>query len=105
MITGSEGMAGAAILSASAAYRMGSGVVRILTPRCNQAVLQAKLPEVIVTPYKEEISRQMERCLTGLTLFVPDAVWGWMSGPKKSWRHCLSIWKTMRSHASLMRTP
>ena len=63
MITGSEGMAGAAILSASAAYRMGSGVVRILTPRCNQAVLQAKLPEVIVTPYKEEISRQMETLL------------------------------------------
>ena len=63
MITGSEGMAGAAILSASAAYRMGSGLVRILTPRCNQAVLQAKLPEVIVTPYKEEISRQMETLL------------------------------------------
>lgn len=63
MITGSAGMAGAAILSAGAAYRMGAGLVRILTPESNRIILQTKLPEAIITPYKDEIFSQMEELL------------------------------------------
>lgn len=64
MITGSTGMAGAAILSARAAYRMGAGLVRILTPESNRIILQTKLPEAIITPYKkDETSFQMEELL------------------------------------------
>lgn len=63
MITGSRGMAGAAILSAKAAYRMGSGLVRILTPESNRAVLQATLPEAVITPYGEDLKEQLEQIL------------------------------------------
>lgn len=51
MITGSEGMAGAAFLSAKAAYISGAGLVRIYTPEANRMVLQQLLPEAIVTTY------------------------------------------------------
>lgn len=65
LIAGSEGMSGAACLGAEAAYRMGSGLVRVLTPECNRVVLQTKLPEAIVTAYqnaedaKEKLLRAM----------------------------------------------
>ncbi len=48
VIAGSIGMSGAAYLSALAAYRMGAGLVRILTVPENRTVLQILLPEAIV---------------------------------------------------------
>jgi len=51
MITGSDGMAGAAYLSAKAAYAMGAGLVQIYTVRENQTVLQSILPEAIIRTY------------------------------------------------------
>lgn len=51
LIAGSEGMSGAAYLSALAAYRSGAGLVRILTVESNRIVLQSLLPEAIVTTY------------------------------------------------------
>lgn len=53
-ICGSEGMSGAAYLSARAAYRAGAGLVEILTHRCNRTVLQASLPEAVVTLYDDQ---------------------------------------------------
>ena len=53
-IAGSEGMAGAAYLSALAAYRSGAGLVRILTPEVNRSILQIQLPEAIVESYDLE---------------------------------------------------
>jgi len=50
-VCGSVGMCGAAYLSAKAAYRVGAGLVRILTVEENRAVLQTTLPEAIVTTY------------------------------------------------------
>ena len=49
-----EGMCGAAYLSALAAYRMGAGLVKILTVRANVPILQNLLPEAILTPYDPE---------------------------------------------------
>ena len=53
MITGSEGMAGAAYLSAYAAYKCGAGLVRIYTAEENRTVLQSLLPEAIITTYSD----------------------------------------------------
>lgn len=48
ILAGSEGMAGAAYLSALAAYRTGAGLVEIITPECNRLVLQQLLPEAVL---------------------------------------------------------
>lgn len=53
MIVGSCGMAGAAFLSAKAAYCMGAGLVQIYTPEENRVILQQLLPEAIVTTYTD----------------------------------------------------
>ena len=52
MITGSSGMAGAAYLSARAAYAVGAGLVQIYTAEENRAVLQQLLPEAIISCYQ-----------------------------------------------------
>ena len=53
-ICGSLGMAGAAYLSAIAAYRTGAGLVEIFTPEENRIILQTLIPEAIVTTYNED---------------------------------------------------
>ncbi len=53
-ICGSRGMCGAAYFAAKAAYRMGAGLVRILTVADNLSTLQTLLPEAIVTVYDAE---------------------------------------------------
>lgn len=54
LIAGSRGMSGAACLAAMAAYRSGSGLVRVFTPECNREIIQNYLPEAIVTAYEDE---------------------------------------------------
>lgn len=49
LIAGSQGMSGACYLAALAAYRSGCGLVRVFTPECNRQVIQASLPEALVT--------------------------------------------------------
>lgn len=51
VIAGSKNMSGAAYFAASAAYRMGAGLVRILTAGENREILQRQLPEAILTTY------------------------------------------------------
>lgn len=60
LIAGSPGMSGAACLCARAAYRCGSGLVRVFTPECNRAILQQSLPEAMVTAWQQE-AEAMER--------------------------------------------
>ena len=52
-------MAGAAYLSARAAYTCGAGLVRIYTEESNRAVLQQLLPEAIVTSYERYDGEQL----------------------------------------------
>ena len=54
VIAGSEGMAGAAYLSAMAAYRTGAGLVEIVTPECNRPILQQLLPEALLHGIPQE---------------------------------------------------
>jgi len=51
IIAGSMNMSGAAYLCAKAAYRMGSGLVKIVTCNENREVLQKMLPEAILFTY------------------------------------------------------
>lgn len=54
VIGGSVNMSGAAYFAAKAAYRMGTGLVRIYTPQENRQILQTMLPEAILTTYNED---------------------------------------------------
>lgn len=54
LIVGAKNMAGAACLSAAAAYRTGSGLVRIFTCEENREILQSLVPEAIMTTYRTE---------------------------------------------------
>ena len=52
VIAGSKNMSGAAYFAATAAYRMGAGLVRILTAQENREILQRQIPEAILTTYE-----------------------------------------------------
>lgn len=54
IIAGSYNMSGAAYLCGKAAYRMGSGLVRIITCEENREILQKTLPEAVLITYKEQ---------------------------------------------------
>ena len=53
VIAGSEDMSGAAYFSAKAAYRMGAGLVKILTNEKNRIILQTILPEALLNTYSD----------------------------------------------------
>ena len=52
VVAGSKNMSGAAYFAAAAAYRMGAGLVRILTANENREILQQQIPEAILTTYE-----------------------------------------------------
>lgn len=54
LAAGSRDMAGAAYLAAKAAYKTGTGLVRIYGEECNRNILQTLLPEALYTSYSEE---------------------------------------------------
>lgn len=58
LIAGSGGMSGAACLAGTAAYRSGSGLVRILTQECNRQVIQSCLPEAVVSTWEPDTFSQ-----------------------------------------------
>ncbi len=54
IIGGAENMAGAAYLSALAAYRSGAGLVRIFTSEKNRIILQTLIPEAVLITYQRK---------------------------------------------------
>lgn len=52
VVAGSADMSGAAYLCAKAAYSMGAGLVKIMTPQENRQILQTLLPEAILSSYR-----------------------------------------------------
>ncbi len=54
ILAGSYNMAGAAALSARAAYRSGTGLVRVATDAANRAILQTLVPEAILATYDDK---------------------------------------------------
>lgn len=68
VVAGTEGMCGAAFLSASAALAGGAGMVRIQTVEANRIPLQTLLPEAMVTcEFTEESNR---KCLDWCDVLV-----------------------------------
>ncbi len=63
MAAGSSGMAGAAALSAEAAFRSGCGMVRLYTHEDNRTILQTALPEALVSTYGNgDPLKELESC-------------------------------------------
>ena len=58
VIAGSKDMSGAAILCAKAAYRTGAGLVKIYTAEENRVVVQASIPEAILSCYGKAFNEQ-----------------------------------------------
>lgn len=56
LMAGSSGMAGAAILAARSCLRSGVGKLTIVTPRCNQTILQLAVPEAILNIDVDDIA-------------------------------------------------
>lgn len=54
LIAGSKSMGGACQLSALSAYRIGAGMVRVFTADENRESLLRKMPEVIISTYKDD---------------------------------------------------
>lgn len=54
VIAGSENISGACYLSAKAAYRIGAGLVKVLTHEKNRTVIGTLLPEALLSDYTEE---------------------------------------------------
>lgn len=55
IIAGSKNMSGACYLSAKAAYRMGAGLVKVLTVEENRTIIQSTLPEAIFSTYDSDL--------------------------------------------------
>lgn len=76
IIAGSKNMGGAAILSASAAYRSGTGLVKVLTHEINKTALLCRMPECLISTYqdnmplaaelKADLNGQKYSCGTGI---------------------------------------
>mgnify|MGYP000473710071 CR=1 FL=1 len=64
LIAGSEGMCGAAYLSAAAALKSSAGMVRIQTVEANRIPLQTLLPEAMITCDFD--GKKTRQCLTGV---------------------------------------
>ena len=71
VIAGSKGMSGAAFLSAKAAYRMGAGLVKVLTSEANRTIIQSLLPEALFASY-DEIDYSEE---SGRSRLLEDLSW------------------------------
>lgn len=56
---GSETMPGAAFLAARAAYAMGAGLVKVISPACNREILLSSLPEILFAE-RDEIGDSLD---------------------------------------------
>ena len=65
-VAGSEGMAGAALMAARAAYRCGAGMVKIVTPESNRIIVQETLPEALLSTYHSGTTEEDGRRLHDL---------------------------------------
>ncbi len=72
ILAGSDGMSGAAYLSALAAYRTGAGLVKFLTHKNNRTILQTLLPEAVYEGYdaSTDIKSLLERNVNWADIIV-----------------------------------
>ncbi|WP_026449932.1 bifunctional ADP-dependent NAD(P)H-hydrate dehydratase/NAD(P)H-hydrate epimerase [Aequorivita capsosiphonis] len=69
IIAGSYGKIGAAVLSTTAAFRIGAGMLTAFIPKCGYTILQTAIPEAMV------ITDEEEKFISDITLdFEPSAI-------------------------------
>lgn len=61
IIAGSKDMGGAAILSSSAAIRMGAGYVKVMTHEVNRNLILENIPEALIYLYGEDMDYPLEK--------------------------------------------
>lgn len=59
LVAGNVKMAGAVILAAKAAYRMGAGMVKVISPEENRVIIQETVPEALYGTY-EDLEKSLE---------------------------------------------
>ena len=64
LIAGQKNMCGAACLAGEAAYRMGTGLVKICTEECNRIIVQEKLPEALLAVYGRAMTAEVVKELS-----------------------------------------
>lgn len=63
VFAGSDTMSGAAYFSAKAAYRVGAGLVRVMTVKSNKEAISTLLPEAVLSFYDEIDAKELEECV------------------------------------------
>lgn len=58
MIAGSVNMSGACELCARSSYRIGAGMVKIVTPEENRVIVQQNIPEALLSTYRTKLSKE-----------------------------------------------
>lgn len=93
MIGGSKNMSGACFFSAKAAYRSGSGMVKVLTTEENRNIIQTSLPEAILTTYdtvRLESGEEEERMIQEI-LWADEIIIGPGMGISKASAYLLKL--------------
>lgn len=72
VIAGSENMYGAAYLSSMAAFKVGAGLVKIVTHKDNKELIYSKLPEAMISTY--EVEKDIDNLSLETDILWADAV-------------------------------
>ncbi|TCT15327.1 NAD(P)H-hydrate epimerase [Natranaerovirga pectinivora] len=74
VIAGAINMSGAAFLSAMAAYKIGGGLVNIMTHEENRVIIQTSIPEAIVTTFNTLDNKELDKtCFIEFKSSIKDA--------------------------------
>lgn len=60
LVAGAEGMAGAAVLGARAAYRVGAGMVKVITDKSNRVIVQQTVSEAMYGDWQSDLNESMK---------------------------------------------
>lgn len=74
VIAGSDGMAGAALFCAQAAYAAGCGLVKIFTCASNRIILQSALPEALLSVYEDDLPDDCQKELLAEAIRWADVI-------------------------------
>lgn len=72
VIAGSDNMCGAAIMAGKSVFRMGAGMVKIVTSQKNREILQQALPEAMITVYDADAWQNVETNQAAATGFKEE---------------------------------
>ncbi len=70
IMAGQKDMAGACVLAARSCYRMGAGMVQILTCEENREILQQSIPEALLTVQSGDVTSEIAKCVAWADVIV-----------------------------------